>query len=159
MGIDLAVFVGLMSRPPRLAASEYQSTRPFFLTICTDQRHPWFVSPAVVDIVLWHFLQVAGGQGIEITAYCFMPDHMHALLNDTGAPFDLRRYVHQAKQRSAHAFSRDRQARLWQEGYFDRALRHDEVMVDVVAYIVANPVRVGLVERVGDYPHWDAVWL
>jgi hypothetical protein len=26
-------------------------------------------------------------------------------------------------------------------------------------YIVANPLRAGLVEHLGDYPHWDAVWL
>jgi len=26
-------------------------------------------------------------------------------------------------------------------------------------YIVMNPKRAGLVERVGDYPHWDAIWL
>jgi len=26
-------------------------------------------------------------------------------------------------------------------------------------YIVANPLRAGLVERLGDYPLWDAVWL
>ncbi|MFV3290267.1 transposase, partial [Pseudomonas sp. NY11955] len=29
----------------------------------------------------------------------------------------------------------------------------------VARYIVANPIRAGLVSRVGDYPHWDAVWL
>jgi len=26
-------------------------------------------------------------------------------------------------------------------------------------YIIGNPVRSGLVQRVGDYPFWDAVWL
>jgi hypothetical protein len=26
-------------------------------------------------------------------------------------------------------------------------------------YVVANPVRAGLVQRVGQYPHWDAIWL
>jgi len=26
-------------------------------------------------------------------------------------------------------------------------------------YIVANPLRAGLVERIGDYPLWDATWL
>ena len=23
----------------------------------------------------------------------------------------------------------------------------------------ANPLRAGLVTRIGDYPHWDAIWL
>jgi hypothetical protein len=26
-------------------------------------------------------------------------------------------------------------------------------------YLVANPLRPGLVERIGDYPYWNAVWL
>ncbi|MFV3292807.1 transposase, partial [Pseudomonas sp. NY11955] len=29
----------------------------------------------------------------------------------------------------------------------------------VARYIIANPIRAGLVSRVGDYSHWDAVWL
>jgi hypothetical protein len=29
----------------------------------------------------------------------------------------------------------------------------------VARYIVANPLRAGLVEHLGDYPLWDAVWL
>jgi len=29
----------------------------------------------------------------------------------------------------------------------------------IARYIVANPLRAGLVSRVGDYPLWDACWL
>jgi hypothetical protein len=29
----------------------------------------------------------------------------------------------------------------------------------VARYIVANPLRAGLVSRVGHYPFWNAVWL
>jgi len=44
---------------------------------------------------------------------------------------------------------------IWQNGYQDRALRREEHVVRVARYIVANPLRAGLVKRVGDY----AVWL
>ena len=36
---------------------------------------------------------------------------------------------------------------------------YTKLLRDVARYIVANPLRAGLVERVGDYPYWDAVWL
>jgi putative transposase len=49
--------------------------------------------------------------------------------------------------------------RLWQKGYHDRAIRREEDLLAVARYIVANPLRAGLVKRVGDYPLWDAVWL
>jgi len=29
----------------------------------------------------------------------------------------------------------------------------------VARYIVANPIRAGLVDNIGQYPYWDAVWL
>lgn len=32
-------------------------------------------------------------------------------------------------------------------------------MIDIARYIITNPVRAGLVRRVGDYPLWDVVWL
>ena len=32
-------------------------------------------------------------------------------------------------------------------------------MLDVARYIVANPLRAGLVTKIGDYPFWNAVWL
>jgi hypothetical protein len=30
---------------------------------------------------------------------------------------------------------------------------------DIARYIIANPLRAGLAESIGDYPHWDAIWL
>jgi len=38
-------------------------------------------------------------------------------------------------------------------------LRLDEKIIEVARYIVANPLRAGLVNCLGDYSHWDAVWL
>jgi putative transposase len=38
-------------------------------------------------------------------------------------------------------------------------LRNEESVIDAARYIIANPLRAGLVKRVGDYPLWDAVWL
>lgn len=52
-----------------------------------------------------------------------------------------------------------RQGKLWQDGFHDRALRREEDVLPAARYIVANPLRAGLVSRVGDYPLWDSVWL
>ena len=53
----------------------------------------------------------------------------------------------------------NRQVPLWQRRFHDRAVRHDEDLTSLARYIVANPLRAGLVERISEYPHWDAVWL
>ena len=48
---------------------------------------------------------------------------------------------------------------LWQRGFHDRALRREEDLVRMARYVVANPLRAGLVEKLGDYPLWDAIWV
>jgi hypothetical protein len=48
---------------------------------------------------------------------------------------------------------------VWQRGFHDRALRGDEDLPAVARYIVANPLRAGLVRSVRDYPHWYAKWV
>jgi REP element-mobilizing transposase RayT len=44
---------------------------------------------------------------------------------------------------------------LWDKGFHDHALRRDESLEKVGRYIIANPVRAGLVENPMDYPYWD----
>jgi hypothetical protein len=48
---------------------------------------------------------------------------------------------------------------IWQAGYCDRAMRKDDDLLNTARYIIANPVRAGLAPNVGEYPHWDAIWL
>ena len=91
---------------------------------------------------------------LELLAYVLMPDHLHCLLTLTGS-LSLQAQMQQLKSVSAHRCGR----RIWQAGFHDHALRDEESLINCARYIVANPVRAGLVDRVGDYPHWDAIWL
>ena len=67
----------------------------------------------------------------------------------------------QVKSRSSLSVNRalGRSGRLWQRNYHDRALREEEDVRHLARYTVANPLRAGLVKRLGDYPLWDAMWL
>jgi hypothetical protein len=49
-------------------------------------------------------------------------------------------------------------ATVWERGFHDRALRHEDDLVDMARYLVLNPVRARVVRRIGDYPYWDAIW-
>lgn len=95
-----------------------------------------------------------------LLAWVLMPDHVHWLLQ-LGAVDRLDLVVNRLKSASARKANRllNRTGALWQSAYHDRALRAEEDLREVARYIVANPIRVGLVERVGDYPFWNAVWL
>jgi REP element-mobilizing transposase RayT len=92
-------------------------------------------------------------------AWVVMPDHLHWLFelkNNT-----LTCIMARTKSRITLALNRslERDGSLWQHGFHDRAIRRDEDVPAVARHIVANPLRAGLVEKIGDYPLWDAVWL
>ncbi len=90
----------------------------------------------------------------DTLAFVVMPDHLHWMMTLTSAT-ELSKIMHSVKTLSAKEFGRP----FWQEGYHDHALRKEEDIVVIARYIVANPLRAGLVKRIGDYPHWDAKWL
>ncbi|MFJ3484629.1 REP-associated tyrosine transposase [Pseudomonas sp. NPDC090202] len=92
-------------------------------------------------------------------AWVIMPDHFHWLLELQQA--DLSTLLQQVKSRTCKAVNRATGSRgsLWQDGFHDIAVREEDDLVKFARYIVANPLRAGLVSRLGDYPLWDAVWL
>ena len=96
----------------------------------------------------------------QLLAWVLMPDHAHWLIalaeNET-----LAHLVNRMKSHSARAanLARGQSSTIWSRGYYDHALRQEEDLATVGRYIVANPLRAGLVESLGAYPYWDAVWL
>jgi putative transposase len=91
--------------------------------------------------------------GFDVIAYCFMPDHIHLLLEGTHPTADFREFVRIFKQRSSYEWKRTYGTMLWQRSYFEHVLRDDEDTISVARYVLENPVRAGLVSYVEDYPY------
>ena len=142
--------------PRRLGGFEYVGFHRYFLTFCVDGRHHAFADRTAVTLVWSQFLRAAGNQCFAIIACCFMPDHMHAVVEGQREDADLKRFVTSAKQSSGYGYRAAFQRRLWQRYGYDRVLRSDESTKQVVAYVLANPVRAGLVTSVEDYPHIES---
>jgi putative transposase len=104
-----------------------------------------------VELVLSQFLRVAGREGFAILAYCFMPDHVHLLIEGLRDDSDARKFIIKSKQCSAHAYAQAFGARLWQPFGYEHVLRDDETVQVVARYILENPVRAGLAKTVLDY--------
>lgn len=82
-----------------------------------------------------------------------MPDHFHLLMQlQRGS---ISKLVGRMKSLSARSVGRA----IWQDGFHDHALRREEDVLGIARYILANPLRAGLVRHIGEYPHWDAAWL
>ncbi len=89
----------------------------------------------------------------NMLAWVLMPDHVHWLIG-RGAVDPLGTVVNRLKSASARGANRAlrRGGSLWAPAFHDHALRTDENLIRGARYIVANPVRAGLVAKAGDDP-------
>jgi putative transposase len=111
-----------------------------------------FTTADVVNLARSQILRSSTEQQFAVIAYCFMCDHLHLLVEGKTDTSDCRRFIARAKQYSAYQHSRQFHERLWQRYTFERVLREQESSATVTRYILENPIRAGLVERVEDYP-------
>jgi putative transposase len=133
----------------------------YLVTAVTYKRRPFFNEFSTGRMVVKELIRSARFGTAQTLAFVVMPDHFHWLLS-LGSPHSLSRVVSGVKSYSAVGVNRilSRQGEpVWQRGFHDHALRREEDILHVARYIVANPLRTGIVKRIGDYPLWDAVWL
>lgn len=138
--------------PHHLEGFFYIGPHRYSLTFCTHDRQEHFTKAEHVELVSTHILRAAAEMGFAVIAYCFMPDHVHLVVEGLTETADLKRFVHRAKQFSGYHFSKLKKARLWQRYSYERVLRDDEGTQNVVRYVLENPVRAGLVKHPREYP-------
>ncbi|AZF34507.1 Transposase [Pseudomonas sp. R4-35-07] len=144
----------------RLRTGRYsESGRVYLITAVTYQRQSIFQDWRIGRLLVSEFRKAQEEGEATSLAWVVMPDHFHWLVELHNG--DLPRLMRITKSRSARAINSARcsYGTLWQKGYFDRALRREEDLKAMARYIVANPLRAGLVEHIGQYPLWDAIWI
>ncbi|MCK4341487.1 MAG: transposase [Phycisphaerae bacterium] len=93
--------------------------------------------------------------GVEIWAYCLMPNHVH-LIAVPNSEDGLRRGVGEAHRRYTRRVNfRERwRGHLWQ-GRFASFVLDDYYLLAATRYVEMNPVRAGMVDRPESYP-WSS---
>lgn len=134
------------------------SNQIYLITATTRERAPlfadWQLGRVVVKALRQH-QHVA-----DTLCYVVMPDHLHWLMR-LKPSYSLAQAVGWVKGSSSYAIGQliGTAGAIWQKGFHDRALRSEEELLPTARYVIANPLRAGLVEKLVDYPLWDAVWL
>ena len=141
-----------VNRPRRLPRFSYVGFYRYSVTLCVSPRRSVFVSAAIVDPIRTQLLSTARDHDFAVFVYCFMPDHLHVLVIGDSESSNLKHFVAVFKQISGFSLRRSRGENLWEKGYYDRVLRDDEDTLTVARYILANPLRKRLVERIDAYP-------
>ncbi|AZF04770.1 Transposase [Pseudomonas sp. R5-89-07] len=131
----------------------------YLVTAVVYQRRPVFADLSLGRLLVAELKRAHDADLVTSLAWVTMPDHLHWMFELRDAT--LPQVIQQVKSRSTLTINQacGTKGAFWQNGYHDRAARAEEDLVKIARYIIANPLRAGLVERIGDYPLWDAVWL
>ena len=131
-----------------------QAGQIYLLTSVTADRQLVFADFLAARCLIRCLQQAALLRQADTLSFVVMPDHLHWLMQ-LGEGVDLSSCMGSVKSISARQLG----IPFWQKGFHDHAVRKEEDLPALARYVVSNPVRAGLVKRVGEYPHWDAIWL
>src|SRR6266699_6084274 len=90
--------------------------------------------------------------GFQVLSFVAMPDHFHAIL--VPRPGDsLSQTMRFIKGTFARKYNEQRGASgpVWQSSFFDRAVRDDKALFEMIQYIEANPVQAALCRTPASY--------
>ena len=148
----------------------WEHDAPYFLTCTVVAWLPVFAQPWAAQVVLdsWHFLQ--SRRGVQLHGYVILENHVHWIAAGDHLPEQVLRFKSYTARcildeltkrgfettlkelRFFKVRQRDDQAhQLWQEGSHPQQIQSDEMMIQKLEYIHANPVRRGYVDRP---EHW-----
>jgi putative transposase len=141
----------------------------YFFTLVTYYRAPILTAPASRNLLRVAWLNVQDRYPFTTLAVCLLPDHLHTLwrLPDGDQNYSLRwreikriftqnylESIGPGEPRSASRVKRG-EAAIWQRRFWEHTLRDEEDLNRHMDYIHYNPVKHGLVGRVGDWP-WSS---
>jgi putative transposase len=140
-----------MPRTPRL----HVPGAMYHVTLRGNHRQNIFFSAADRRLMSDLFAEVIGRFGARLHAYCYMTNHIHALIQVSEAP--LGRIM----LRVAGRYARQTQAKLHTTGhlfekrYYPVLIDADEYLLELLRYVHLNPVRAHMVETADEYP-WSS---
>jgi REP element-mobilizing transposase RayT len=128
--------------------------RIYVITTVTSRRQPLFQDFLAARTLIQVMMEHERAGFAATLCFVVMPDHLHWMMQ-LGEMKNLGETVQALKSLTSRRIGRP----VFQKGYYDHAVREEEDVKNLARYIVANPLRAGLVGNVNDYPHWDAVWV
>ncbi len=138
-------------RRPRLDGFDYRGQFAYHVTLSTREENVFVSASGLFAAADEQLIRAASLLRFELLAYCFMPDHVHMMVQGQNDASDLIKFVRRFKQMTGYRHKRTTGESLWQQSFFDRVLRGDDDLRIVAEYVFAIPVKAGLVEEPGEY--------
>ena len=137
-----------------------QQNTIYFITFVIDKRQPIFNDFSAATIFCQLLKSNEVKNNCQWLTWVLMPDHFHGLLQ-INEQSSLPLVIRELKSKSAIKINRylKMKGKFWQLAYYDHALRKEEDLKSNSRYIVANPLRAGIVDNVSNYPFWNSCYL
>jgi REP element-mobilizing transposase RayT len=90
----------------------------------------------------------------KVICYCIMPNHVHIVFTILDTRKTLSDIMKLIKGSSAISINKllNRNGNLWQAESFDRLIREEKEMYNIVKYVLLNPVKANLVS---EWKNWE----
>ena len=147
----------IREKPHRLPREYYQGEVTVAYTACISDRQTLFQKASVVKAFVSILQSVVERNDCIVLIYCFMPDHLHLIINGLCEQADTWKAMVNFKQQSGYWLRKNHPSIRWQKGFYDHIIRKSEDMVAQVMYIAENPVRKGLVVKWDKYPRTGTI--
>ena len=121
----------------------------YFLTQVTHQRIPYFKSDETNHELLQIIKRVQTSKQFELLAYCFIPDHVHLLIQLPPGDSDFSYRMREIKRLTTiyiRKKSSNPDLKVWQDRFWEHTIRDETDLRIHFDYIHYNPVKHGVAE-------------
>jgi putative transposase len=141
----------------RLPDAAYYGPKTVSFTACIHRRRRPFLDEGIVREFQSHLEISAGRFACVVPIYCFMPDHLHVMIQGVENHSRPKEAIDDFKYTTGRWLAASRLEFEWQEDYHDRIMRASEDWRAHAFYIFLNPVRAGLVADPYAYPFTGSI--
>ena len=131
--------------PKHLPDFPYLGKLSYALEFTTERRALLLTERPAIELVVQQFLRAARETRFVIVTHCLMPDHAHLVVDGERDDSDGLAFIKAAKQYSGYYFKQAYRQRLWQRYGHERFIRDEMERARTIRYLLANPVKAGLV--------------
>ena len=149
--------------PTIYAKTEYD----YFFTVCARHQGEPFRNADLAKEVIESLLWTKRRYQWHLYCYCLMPDHLHFVCRLTdpevkiinagargNVPEGVLEHLGRFKSyTTSKAWKFGFQGALWQKSSYDRVFDLEWALLEIIEYILGNPVRRGLVKEWTEWPY------
>ncbi len=135
----------------------YQGQVSVTFTANIKTRQEIFTESGIVSTFVDHLGTAAKKNHCIVPIYCFMPDHLHVILQGQTDKADTWQAMVDFKQLTGYWFYKSETGHRWQKDFYDKIIRSNVMFKAQLRYIANNPVRKDLAKSWNEYPFTGAI--